>query len=616
MAKIVKRNLDSARRAPVRKQSYEAPAIKGRSKKSVPREYQTLEKARRSHTGFLWLLFFAFLAAVAGFFYWSQRSTLVVDNSIQFKAEGPDKIVSGDQATYRVEYKNIDTVSLQQMELSVRWPSGFYFDEATVEPMDESATTWQLPDLSPGQTGTLEIKGILVGAKDDELSAAFSLGYQPANFHSDFKAKTNVDTKITDNKLELEIQGVDKTLVSTDQQFNIVVRNLSNDILENLSMDVLYPDDWTETAVEEEIDDEDADTDEEVETSQDFVSDGVYWKFSLEPKEEKIMSINGSFPSDSKTEQLLEVEVGNLVEDNFRRLARAEKNFMVINPQFDVRLKINGEEGDQSIKWADVLRYQLEIINKSETDIADVNITAFVEGDSLDWDSLNTVGSYDENKIVWTKGEDETLAAWPPDETKTFTWEVKVKDEPVPQRLIENIVKINIDGLNEWEQVTSPVMLNVGESLSFNSGVYWDLAGRQVGSGSLPPKVGEETQYLAVWSINQATGYFDSVVAEATLPPEVSFVEETDVTDGELTFDEDSRVLSWQIDNFGDIILPSTASFIISLTPTEDNRGQAVPLINSTGVKAAGLEEVVVETKIIKTSDVVANTNSPIGIVE
>jgi len=616
MAKIVKRNLDSARQAPVRKKSYEAPAIKNPGRKAVPTEYQTLEKAPRQHSGFLWLLFLAFIAAVAGFFYWSQQNTVVVDDSLELKVEGPSEIISGDQAVYKIEYKNTDTVSLEKIELSVRWPAGFYFDEASVGPSDEAATTWKLPDLSPGETANLEIKGVLVGAKDSELSVAFSLGYQPANFHSDFKAKQNVDTKITDNKIELEIQSVDKTLVSTNQEFKLVFRNLSDEKLENLSMDILYPDDWLPAALAEESDETEESSEEEVVEPSDFVSDGHYWQFSLEPKQEKIMTIVGNFSPDSKIDQLLVVEVGNLIEEKFRRLARVEKNFSVINPQFEVKLKINGEEGDRGVKWDDVLRYQLEVTNKSDADIADVYVTAFVGGDALNWDSLDTVGRYDEDKIIWTKQEDESLASWAKDVTKSFTWEVKVVDEPVPQRLIENIVKVNIEGLAEWEQVTSPVVLNVGESLSFNGGVYWDLAGRQVGSGALPPKVGEETQYLAVWSINQATGYFDTVTVEAILPPQVSFVEETDVTAGELSFDEETRVLSWVINDFSDTILPLTSSFTLSLKPVEENRGQAIPIINSTTVKALGLEEVVVENKIIKTSDVIAGISSPIGIVE
>lgn len=616
MAKIVKRNLDSARRAPVRKKSYEAPALK-RKKKEVPKEYQTLKKAPRHHNGFLWLLFLAFLAAVAGFFYWSQQNTTVTDNSMEMKVVGPEKTISGDQVSYSIEYKNIDTVELKEMELSVRWPAGFYFDESSLEASDEGATSWKLPDLGPGQTANLEIKGVLVGHKYDKLSATFSLHYQPANFHSDFKVKQTVETEITDNKLAIEIQGLDKTLVSTDQEFRLVLKNLSDETLEGLSMDILYPDDWLPVEPDENTDEEEATTESTEELTDEFVSNGKYWDFSLEPEEEKVMSIFGTFPTDSETEQSLVIEVGNLVNDSFRRLARAEKNFMVVNPEFDVTLKINGQEGDQNVKWDDSLRYQLEITNDSETEITDVKVVAFVEGEAIDWDTLDTIGNNnEENNIVWTQSEDEALASWPVGETRLFTWEVNVVDEPVAHRLIENIVKINIEGLSDWEQVTSPVMLTVGESISFNDGVYWHLGGRQVGSGYLPPQVGEETQYLAVWSITQATGYFDTVTAEAVLPPKVSFVEETDVTDGELSFDEETRVLSWTVDNFDDLILPSTASFIISLTPDEEDQGQTMSLINSATLKAVGLEEVIVETKIIKTSDVVANTSEPIGIVE
>ena len=609
MAKVVKRNLDSARRAPVRKQSYQAPSIKKRKRKTVPEEYRTLKKAPKKRGGScLIFIFLIFVAALAGFIYWNSRGPVVIDDSLKFSVQGPDKIISGDQVTYYIEYENLDIVTLQQMELSVRWPGGFYFDEASVEPRDDSATTWLLEDLRQGETGTLEIKGQLVGQKDDELQTTFILGYQPENFHSDFKATQNIDTKITDSKIEVNIESVAKTLVEAEQEFNISFRNLTDEPLLDLYLDVLYPDDL-------EISPEELVAEEDKEESA-IIQEGDYWLLNLEPDETKVMNIKGSFPADSKADQSLVVEVGNMLNEEFRRLARAEKELQVISPQFEVKLDINGSDKDQGVNWSDVLRYQLEVTNLSGADLADVSITALLDGEALNWDDLDTIGSHQENNIVWTKEEDEALATWPVADTKTFTWQLQVVDDPIPARNIENIIKIEIEGLGEWEQVTKPLMLTVGESLGFNSGVYWDLGGRQVGSGLLPPRVGVETQYLVVWSVANATGEFDQVSIDSSLAPQVSFLDTMDVQEGNLSFDEDTRVLTWQLDEFDDLLLPLTASFTIEVLPTEDDRGETITLLNTTTVEASGKEDVVIKKKPIKTSDVFADSSQPIGIIE
>ena len=310
------------------------------------------------------------------------------------------------------------------------------------------------------------------------------------------------------------------------------------------------------------------------------------------------------------------VEIGNMVNDDFRRLARAEKNILVINPEFDISLETNGEVGNQTLNWSDIIRYQLEITNNSGTDITDVQITALLDGLALDWDSLETVGLYEESKVIWTKEEDDSLAIWKDGDKKTLTWQIKVVDEPIADRMIDNIIKVNIQGLESWEQVETSVLLTVGEGIIFNNGIYWDLGGRTVGSGLLPPQAGEETNYLAVWSLPEATGDFTSMKIESILPPQVSFVEETDVQAGELVFDEETRNLVWNITDFDNTLLPLTSSFIIQLIPTEDDIGSAIVLLNSPTLIAEGTEDIIIRSKSLKTSDVYADSNDPIGIVE
>jgi hypothetical protein len=182
--------------------------------------------------------------------------------------------------------------------------------------------------------------------------------------------------------------------------------------------------------------------------------------------------------------------------------------------------------------------------------------------------------------------------------------------------VIENIVMINIAGLSGWEQLQNVSQITVGESLSFNNGIYWHLGGRRVGAGLLPPQVGENTEYLAVWSLPQSTGSFDTVTVSTVLPPNVSFIDGAEVQEGDLAFNEDDRSLTWSLEDFDDLLLPLTASFMISITPDAEDRGQAVTLLNPVTATALGQEEVIVRSKILKTSDVVAESSDPYGLVQ
>jgi uncharacterized repeat protein (TIGR01451 family) len=593
----IKKELDALTSSSLKRVNYENMAI--RNSKKVPEEYRTLKKAKNRGNGCLLFLFILFLAAAAGFYYFSSQQKPQVKNSLELKIENPSEIISGDQVTYLIKYKNLDDVALQKMELSVKWPNGFYYDESSQAPRDDSATIWDLPDLAVGGEATLEIKGQLVGNVDEILKGSFVMQYQPVNFNSDFNSKLEVETRIKESKLSLLLEGVEKTMVGTEQEYKIKCKNLTTEELPGL-LDILYPDDFTVASVDPK-------------------KDGDYWTLDLKAEEEKTITIKGSFDKDSTATQLLVVELGNKVNDKFRRMARAEKNIAVINPSFSVKLQVNNKFENQTVNWGDTLNYQLEVTNNSESDLSDIKISSLLDGQVLDWASLNITdnsGQLDNNTIIWDKQKNQDLALWPKGVTKNFSWNVKVLSKPVSERMLDNVVKINIEGLDNWEQVQPALVLTVGENIKFNAGVYWELTGRRVGSGVIPPKVGAETQYLVVWSLVETTGKFNSIIAESDLPPGVEYVSLTDVQEGSLSFDEATRTLSWEISDMKNIILPTIVSFMIKIEPKLADQGQALTLLNPITVTAKGLEEVVMRSKLINTSDVVADSTQSVGIVQ
>lgn len=597
MVKTQKKDLDAAQVAPRRKSSYQAPELRSGRKKEVPNEYRSFKKAPKTHGFLIFFLFLLFASALAGFFYWNNRFSEVNTENLTMSVIAPAKIVAGDEVTYKLEYKNSDKVALTQMQLSVYWPTGFYFDSSSVSPSNVNAREWLLSDLGAGQTGTLEIKGQLVGNKDENLEAVFTLDYQPANFSSDFSVTAKANTLITENKLELKIEAVEKTLINTEQEIKVIYKNLSQEKIEDLSLDILFPDDWKNTKI-------------------DPTWEGEFLATSLEPAEEKTISITGNFGADSKPEQMLVVEIGKKQDDKLRRLARAEKKISVVSPQFETTLKVNGNSGDVQANWGDELKYQLEVKNTSPSEINDAQVMMDLEGEVLDWDSIETSAKVEDQTLTWNKEQDESMATWLAQETKTFTWKVKVLTDQVTERTIDHVLTINIMGLDAWEQTATLSKLSVGDNLTFNNGVYWDLGGRRVGTGLLPPQVDEETSYLAVWSIPKAAAGFNKVQISTTLPEQVNFGGETDVSVGDLSFDEADNSLVWTISSFDGGDIPATASFILTITPEAADKGETMVVLDTVVATAKGQEEAIINTKVITTADIVTNTAGDIGTVK
>ena len=74
--------------------------------------------------------------------------------------------------------------------------------------------------------------------------------------------------------------------------------------------------------------------------------------------------------------------------------------------------------------------------------------------------------------------------------------------------------------------------------------------------------------------------------------------------------------MTWALNDFKDLLLPVTASFMIEIEPESSDKGQAMLLLNTVSANAYGEEEVVVKSKALKTTDVVAESSEPVGLVQ
>lgn len=110
---------------------------------------------------------------------------------------------------------------------------------------------------------------------------------------------------------------------------------------------------------------------------------------------------------------------------------------------------------------------------------------------------------------------------------------------------------------------------------------YYTNEGDQLGRGSLPPRVGEETKYWAFVSIQNTTSRLINMAATIKLPPHIVWTGRSSVSHGrDLSFNESNRTVSWN----HNIIGPHDTIGLfmeLSLTPTPDMIGTTPTLVES-----------------------------------
>jgi hypothetical protein len=228
----------------------------------------------------------------------------------------------------------------------------------------------------------------------------------------------------------------------------------------------------------------------------------------------------------------------------------------------------------------------------------------------------------DGRTITWTKKEVPALATVAGGATKDILLRVPVKSGPSitvqgdRNFVITTTARVTVGSIadvNEKniETQATPLATKVTTKLNVESeGRYYSDEQIPVGSGPIPPAVGQGTTYRLSWTLTNPTNEVSQVVATATLPSNVTWLEKQTVTAGTaVAYDATTREVSWRINRVppgtGSLFASLVATFDVSVTPVATDVGQLLILLNQTVVTArdAFTEQDLRVEKAIVTSD-------------
>ncbi len=566
-------------------------------RRPIPEEYKTFERGHSGGWGFIIFLFLLFAATVGGFYYWNTRPPVVQGDSVDMSVAGPDSVVSGSEVTYTLSYQNKDVVALRTAELDVQWPDGFYYDSSSEKPTGDTATTWNLDPLDPGQKKELTIKGQLVGLKDQKQLAVFRLSYRPDNINSDFEAKKTVETLISDAQIDVTLDSPAKVLAGQNVTFTATLKDLTANTLTALDINTVLPKDF------------------DIATTDPALVDG-HWKGDVTVDKPLVLKINAKVASDGDGPQAWVMEISQADNGQTRKLLHKELPVLVVSPDVGIDLKINGQSSGFDSDYGEVLNYELKVTNQGTSPITDVKVTGLMDSDVIDRKNVQSTGTADKDSIVWTKDQIPGLANMEPGDQVLISWKAPLLQKgTVGRATVDTLITVELDGLPNWQKTSSVFVVSVGQGLVFSQNLYWNLGGQKVGSGQLPPVTNEKTVYLVAWSLDSGSQDFDTVSVSAFLPPKVTFVSTGDVDEGTIKYDPDTNRLEWQINNFSSKLLPLKATFTVKLVPTDEDKGTIMQVLNPATIVASGQEVFQSKSFGIMTNQVITTQSGDTGTV-
>jgi uncharacterized repeat protein (TIGR01451 family) len=523
------------------------------------------------------------ILAWAGFFLFTQG--LFQDNeSLTLNIEGPETAISGEEVSYTIRYENTGNVPVASLSAKLNFPSTFHI-YSTIPETTANEDEWTIGSLSPGSDGAITINGIFLSEVPSSQRIQALFNYKPANFSSEFQDLISKKVTIDESVVALSLSGPEKALAGDESEYILNVQNMSTDPIYNLRVTPALPDDFTVTAADPEM---------EEGTS--------YWNVDiLEPGELLALTLNGAYTSSAAGEQTLSATIGFVDEDLVLTQATQDLLTDVLGGSVGFSLIVNGSNNDQTAEVGQILRLSIDYENNSDQSIEDLSFELSITGEGdlpIDWENASiSDGLRTSSTIVYNSETHEELTELNPSDEGVIDISLPIYDtltENATDTFTINLKAVlsqvaGISSVREIESTPIVVSLNSDTSIAAHAR-YFSTGGTSIGTGPLPPIVGETSTFRVYWSINNALHALDDIEFMTTLPQDVTWLDNADKDIGDVTYDATTRQVTWTTSRLPTEVESAGAWFEIAINPAEQDIGSFMKLTNTTSFTATDSE--------------------------
>ncbi|MBI5071797.1 hypothetical protein HZB93_02810 [Candidatus Falkowbacteria bacterium] len=551
-------------------------------------------RVKRFMVGALIFCIFAAALSWAGFFFFG-RGRAFSGEKVNLEITSPDTVAGGEKVEYTIKYENNETVPLGQAEINIRLPENFVLSE-TDPVIAEGQSVWKIGSIAASKSGEIKIRGILYGEQESLATLQAVLTYKPADFNSEFQKVATAVTKIQSSFLDVALSGPERILANKEINFKIKYKNVGSEPLQGIKISVIGPEDFSFK-------------------ERPGVRDAASWEIAeAAPGEEKEIEFAGSFGPAAEGEREFKAQIGFANGDKFYLQKENIFKTNVLVGAIMPTLILNGDPKDRTVSFGSTLNYAVVYQNKDKTDLSDVEIKMIFESTSrnnkmiLDWATLKddangvVLGTQltpevRQGTITWTKRQIPALAKLAPGAEGTINFQIKVKPFLEFQSWntkdfnVKSFVSVKIgkngNGTEEETIESNTINLKINSDLALTAEArYFNDDNIAVGSGPLPPKVGEVTAYRIFWGVTNSLHEVENLKVSATLPGNINWSGKYEIAAGELKFDEATREVTWTLNRMPLDVKSLGADFEITVTPAAGEKGKLLTLILDTNLQA------------------------------
>jgi len=528
------------------------------------------------------LIFFIATIGFAVFIFFG-GANFVSSKNVNIEVLGPTTISAGEVLELGVTVSNANNADLELASLSIQYPQGSRNPENTTKPL--SYTKEDLGVIKAGTETVRNIRMVILGSAGEVKEIKLSIEYKVKGSNATFYKDKIFEVVIGNSPIVLTVENPPSVVSGESFTTDISVTLNSTEVLRNAVLKAEYPHGYSV-----------------MNSSQGPVADDNVWALGdLSPGVKKTITITGRLVGEDEEERTFRFYVG--VSDS----PDANNNLKIViislldtiaidRPSIGLDVLFNGEDAHTYVAPdARVINMAIGFRNNLSSKLFNSRLEVSLSGTALDKDSIapDDNGQYDSqsSKVVWSLVNRAGLREFAPGEggqvflrfASLPSSSLTADSRDIRLNIFMTGVPVGVAGQN-MVTINETRIVRISSQVNFSARALRTL-GPFANRGPIPPKVGEETTYSAVFSVGNTQNDLVNAKVTARLGQGVSWIGASSFTTENISYDDSTNTVTW---NMGTLSSDTGFSsevrelaFQVALTPTLGQIGTAPSLVTS-----------------------------------
>ena len=359
----------------------------------------------------------------------------------------------------------------------------------------------------------------------------------------------------------LSVVGSSQVAAGQEVFYNISFRNISNEVLEDVSLVLTLPSDFRLLGSDPSL-----------------PSDHVWVVGDIPPSFETSFKLTGTFQTAATFQRIIDVTATTPDESGGDRIInRASTVTDIVSSPIAISQTLVGDSDDVVLP-GESLRYRIDIENRSSQSLTNLIVSTDLVGNGFKLGSLKAEGGILAGRtITWAPGGINALRTLPPGGTVAIEFKVDVLNPPttIGEKAMVILSRPRVTSLELKEPILGPeIALKIKTQVDLTQSVDYL-------SGQWPMRPGLVTRFKITWRMTNTTNRVTGARVSADVPLGSSSFSNAQSSSGTtLSANSGADLVNWDLREL-EPHTTHTAEFVITYTPSVSDVGQTPTLVNN-----------------------------------